>query len=161
MIDAALQKAIDNLEIQDVYVRDQVASFFGDFDPKYAEDIDSLNVQQMHIVRKSEAAEIDDGTLTLRVFIRLGARWIDPTIEEDDASVRALIEAEFVAEYRMKKILEEECINQFCLKNVSYHIWPYWRELLSNQCMRMYLPKLMLPVVQLAHNRHQQTPEDH
>ena len=66
-----------------------------------------------------------------------------------------MIEAEFIAEYQMTDTtLEQSCIDEFSLKNVSYHIWPYWRELLGNQCARMYLPKLILPTVQLAHNRH-------
>jgi len=66
-----------------------------------------------------------------------------------------VIEAEFIAEYQMTDTtLEQSCIDEFSLKNVSYHIWPYWRELLGNQCARMYLPKLILPTVQLAHNRH-------
>lgn len=157
MISAGLQKAIDNLSIQDVYVRDQIASCVGDFDPKYAADIDQLTVQQMHLVEQSSVVELDDKTRLLRVFVRLGARWVDPAEENEEFSIRAKIEAEFIAEYQMSDILEQACIDEFCLKNVSYHIWPYWRELLSNQCTRMHLPRLILPTIQLAHNRHQQT----
>jgi hypothetical protein len=157
MISAGLQKAIDNLSIQDVYVRDQIASCVGDFDPKYAADIDQLTVQQMHLVEQSSVVELDDKTRLLRVFVRLGARWVDPAEENEELSVRAKIEAEFIAEYQMSDILEQACIDEFCLKNVSYHIWPYWRELLSNQCTRMHLPRLILPTIQLAHNRHQQS----
>lgn len=157
MISADLQKAIDNLGIQDVYVRDQVACCMGDFDPKYAADMDRLVVQQMHLVKKSNIAELDGDTSLLRVFVRLGARWVDPEEENEELSVRALIEAEFVAEYQMTDSLEQASIDEFCLKNTSYHVWPYWRELLSNQCTRMHLPRLILPTVQLAHNRHQLT----
>jgi preprotein translocase subunit SecB len=157
MISAELQKAIDNLRIHDIYVRDQVASCLGDFDPKYAPDLERLTVQQMHAVKQSNVVELDDENLLLRVFVRLGVRWVDLEEEKEELSVRAVIEAEFIAEYQMDDTLEQNCINEFCLKNASYHIWPYWRELLSSQCARMHLPRLVLPAVQLAHHRNQQT----
>lgn len=160
MISAELQKAIDSLAIQDVYVREQVATCEKDFDPKYAPDIDRLIVQQMHIVRGSKVVEQDDGAHLLRVFVLLGTRWIDPAEENEDLSVRALIEAEFVAEYRMTKELEKACIDEFSLKNTSYHVWPYWRELLGSHCMRMHLPRLMLPTFQLAHHRQRTDPKE-
>lgn len=156
MISADLQKAIDSLHIKDVYVRDQVASCVGDFDPKYSAEMERLVVQQMHLVNQAQVVELDDKTRLLRVFIRLGTRWVDPDEENEELSVRALIEAEFIAEYQMTETLEQACIDEFSLKNTSYHVWPYWRELLSSQCSRMHLPRLILPTVQLAHNRHQE-----
>jgi len=159
MISAGLQKAIDHLAIHDVYVRDQVARCFGDFDPKYAAEIERLTIQQMHLVKQATVAALDDESHLLRVFVRLGVRWVDPEEENEALSVKAVIEAEFIVEYQMTATLEQACIDEFCLKNASYHIWPYWRELLSNQCARMHLPRLMLPAVQLAHNRHRQADE--
>lgn len=159
MISAGLQKAIENLTIHDVYVRDQVASCMGEFDPKYAAEIERLTIQQMHVVKQATVAALDDESQLLRVFVRLGVRWVDPEEENEALSVKAVIEAEFIAEYQMTATLEQACIDEFCLKNASYHVWPYWRELLSNQCARMHLPRLMLPAVQLAHNRHQPADE--
>ncbi|MCC7280006.1 MAG: preprotein translocase subunit SecB [Chromatiaceae bacterium] len=154
MISAGLQKAIDNLTIHDVYVRDQVASCIGEFDPKYASEIERFTIQQMHLVKQATVAALDDESQLLRVFVRLGVRWVDPEEENEALSVKAVIEAEFIAEYQMAATLEQACIDEFSLKNASYPIWPYWRELLSNQCVRMHLPRLILPAVQLAHNRH-------
>ena len=154
MISAGLQKAIDNLTIHDVYVRDQVASCIGEFDPKYASEIERFTIQQMHLVKQATVAALDDESQLLRVFVRLGVRWVDPEEENEALSVKAVIEAEFIAEYQMAATLEQACIDEFSLKNANYHIWPYWRELLSNQCVRMHLPRLILPAVQLAHNRH-------
>ena len=159
MISAGLQKAIDHLTIHDVYVRDQVASCMGEFDPKYAAEIERLTIQQMHVVKQATVAALDDESQLLRVFVRLGVRWVDPEGENEALSVKAVIEAEFIAEYQMTATLEQACIDEFCLKNASYHVWPYWRELLSNQCARMHLPRLLLPAVQLAHNRHQPADE--
>ena len=113
----------------------------------------------MHAVKQATVAALDDESQLLRVFVRLGVRWVDPEEENEALSVKAVIEAEFIAEYQMTATLEQACIDEFCLKNASYHVWPYWRELLSNQCARMHLPRLMLPAVQLAHNRHQPADE--
>lgn len=154
MINAELQKAIDSLQIQDVYLRNLVARCEGDFDPKYYSDLESLVIQTMHQVRQSMVVELDDQKNVLRVFVNLGARWMDEKNEDEAGSIKALIEAEFIAEYTMKEMLEKASIDEFSLKNVSYHIWPYWRELLSSQCDRMHLPKAILPMIQLAHNRH-------
>lgn len=155
MINANLQKAIDNLKIKDVYVRDLIASCNGDFNPKYAPDIDKLQIQQLHWIKQANVVEIDDETRFLQAFVRVGIRWIDPEEKNEEISVRATIEAEFIAEYEMGEKLDQACVDEFCLKNASYHVWPYWRELLSSQCVRMNLPKLVLPTVQLAQNRHQ------
>jgi len=158
-ISAELQQAIDTLEIQDVYLRELDARCMDGFDPKYADDLADLTVQQMHLVRQAQVVEVERDERLLRVFIRLGVRWVDSKGAGEEDSIRALIEAEFIAEYRMTEELEQAAIDEFSLKNASYHVWPYWRELLSGQCARMHLPRLTLPAVQLAHNRHQRTEE--
>jgi len=157
-----LQSAIDTLSLQDIYVRDQIARFVGDFDPKYAENPERLRVQRMHVVRQAQVVELEDGNRLLRVFVCLGVRWIEwiePNEQDEDAAVQALIEAEFVAEYRMQTALDQRAIDAFSLRNASYHVWPYWRELLGNQCLRMHLPRLMLPMMQFADNRGDSAPE--
>ncbi|HEC06257.1 MAG TPA: preprotein translocase subunit SecB [Thiolapillus brandeum] len=152
---AELQQAIDSLKIRDVYLRGLDARCLGDFDPKYAPDLTELTIQQMHLVNQSQVVEIEGDRQLLRVFVRLGVRWMDSKDSSEEESIRALIEAEFITEYEMTKDLEKAAIDEFSLKNASYHVWPYWRELLSSQCSRMHLPRLILPTVQLAHNRHQ------
>lgn len=155
MITESLQKAIDTLRIHDVYLRDSISQCVNGFDPKYDQNIDKLITQTKHGVMQSHLAKVDENQWLVRVFIEVGIRLVDPEIEQEDESVRAFIEAEFVAEYTVNKDLDQECINEYALKNASYHVWPYWREFLMSQCTRMYLPRLVLPAVQLAHNRHQ------
>ena len=173
MISAELQKAIDSLKIQDVYVRDLLANCADGFDPKYNDGVAQLDVQMMHLVRKSDIIEFNESHQLLRVFVRMGVRWVsnaDKDIEnsdgendekgdseDDELLALASIEAEFVAEYRITAELEKACFDEFALKNASYHVWPYWRELLTNQCSRMHLPRVVLPAIQLADNRHQQS----
>ena len=154
-MNANLQKAIDSLDIHDVYLRGSIAKCFGNFDPKYDDEIEKLIFQTKHIVKQSEVVELDNRQLLLRVFIDFGVRWVDSSIEDESQSVRAIIEADFVTEYVIKEEMEQTCIDEYARKNSSYHVWPYWREFLMNQCNRMHLPRLVLPAMQLAHNRHQ------
>ena len=151
----SLQVAIQALKIQDVYVRDQVAACRDDFNPKYETDFDSLTIQHMHLVRQSSVFEAEEGNCLLQVFIRLGVRWINPSETSEELSIRAIIEAEFIAEYSMSQKLDQQSIDEFALKNASYHVWPYWRELLSSHCARMQLPRLVMQTVQFAQNRNQ------
>ncbi|PPK75626.1 hypothetical protein B0F87_10595 [Methylobacter tundripaludum] len=161
-MNANLQKAIDSLDIHDVYLRGSIAKCFDDFDPKYNNELEKLAFQTKHIVKQSEVVEVGKEIvelkkrqLLLRVFIDFGVRWVDTSIEDEAQSVCAMIEAEFVAEYVIKEEMDQACIDEYARKNASYHVWPYWREFLMNQCNRMHLPRLVLPAMQLAHNRHQ------
>jgi len=154
MISAELQKAIDGLQIHDVYPRNLVARCEGDFDPKYAA-VDSLVFQTKHFVKQANVVEVENSGRLLRILIDMGARWVEERSQEDEPIVHAFIEAEFIAEYSMREPLEQSSIDAFALNNASYHVWPYWRELLNNQCMRMHLPRVVLSTVQLAQNRGQ------
>ncbi len=152
MISAELQKAIDCLQLNDVYLHAFVARCEGEFDPKYA-DADSLAFQSKHFVKKSNVVESENKNNLLQVYIEMGARWVDEESQGDDLTVCAVIEAEYIAEYMMTEPLDQASIDTFSLNNASYHVWPYWRELLSAQCSRMHLPRVILPSVQLAQNR--------
>lgn len=145
-----LQKAIENLVIEDVYQKSS-GSFCADgFDPKSYSEMNSLHVQQMHVVHKSETIRVEDDSELLRVVVRLGTRWVVLSDEKSEPDIKAAIESDFIAEYKINSHLEQECIDEFSLKNVSYHVWPYWREYLSSQCERMRLPRVTLPTVQFT-----------
>lgn len=154
-----LQRAIDTLSIQDVFVRSSVLSIENDFDPKFNCDLDSLGVQFKHLVRKHEVLKLENDGESLQVFrvhIELGARWVcadeSSKKDENDLAVVAFIETTMVAEYLMQDHPGSEALEIFALRNASYHVWPYWREYLMNQAMRMNLPKTVLPAVQFAAN---------
>jgi len=153
-MNANLQKAIDTFRINDVYLRNSVAQCVNDFEPKYFSDLDKLETQTKHVVSEAQSAKINEAQWLVRIFIELGVRLVDPGVEPEEMSVRAVIEAEFVAEYTVDEELEQSYIDEYALKNASYHVWPYWREFLMSQCGRMHLPRLVLPTVQFAQNRH-------
>jgi hypothetical protein len=152
MISPELQKAIDCLKINDVYLRSILAHCEGDFDPKYS-NLDALAFQSKHFVKEANIVEFEGKKSLLRVYVDLGARWVEEFSEEDEPRVHAVIEAEYIAEYEMSEPLNDASIDEFALNNASYHVWPYWRELLNNQCTRMHLPRVVLATVQLAQNR--------
>lgn len=152
-----LQKAIDCLKISDVYLRNSLTSVTEGFEPKYELQNSEFSLQLKHRVERSEILKLEnDGDreqLILRVLIDLGARWVIG--KEDSPEELVKVEAQFLAEYAMTGPLEQAAIDQFAMKNASYHVWPYWREYLMSTSLRMNLPKLAVPAVQLAHNRFQ------
>lgn len=150
-ISSDLQKAIDTLKIEDVYLREQTARCVNDFEPKF-ENFDTLTFQTRYYVKQSNLVELGEDYNLLRVFVDFGARWIDLDCEDDEIGLKAYIEALFVAEYRLQEDFDRACIDAFALQNVSYHVWPYWREFLQNQCTRMHLPRVIMPTIQLAQN---------
>jgi hypothetical protein len=154
-----LKRAIDCLEIQDVYLRSAESGLSEGFEPKFEDDLDALNVQFRHVVTHSNVLLLErdeEEPISLyRVFVELGVRWLEQEQDEtdDDIEPKAFISGVMVAEYRMTEDPGQEGLKQFALRNASYHIWPYWREYLMGQCLRMNLPKLVLPAVQFAQNR--------
>jgi len=147
-----LQKAIESLKISDLYVRDLVSKCSDGFDPKHS-DMSGLAIQTKHMVTKSEVIQNDDGEKLFRVFVEVGVKWTaDSDEEQESTDYLAWIEAAFIAEYSVANELDNECLNDFALRNVSYHVWPYWRELLASQCERMRLPRILVPMTQIAQN---------
>ena len=152
MISTALQQAIDALQIQDLYLRwsrSETAEGFR----AMAADFSAIHVQQMQMLKKAEAFEADGEERLLRVSMLLGARWVLPDDNNPEPSVKALIEAEFVAEYRYTPELARPALDEFAQKNVIYHVWPYWREFVSSHAERLRLPRVTLPMLQLLHHR--------
>jgi hypothetical protein len=117
------------------------------------------SVQFRHVVTHSNVLvleqEEEEPVSLFRVFVDLGVRWLEPGQEEteDEVEPKAYVRGVMVAEYRMTEDPGQGALKQFALRNASYHVWPYWREYLMGQCLRMNLPKLVLPAVQFAQNR--------
>ena len=68
MMNANLQKAIDTFRIHDVYLRNSVAQCVNGFEPKYASDIDKLEMQTKHVVRETQIAQLDETQWLVRVY---------------------------------------------------------------------------------------------
>ncbi len=161
-MNAALQKAIECIRIHDVYLRWAFSELGDGFEPKYDTEVDELLVQFKHVVTKTAVLELignGEEQQLFRVYIELGARWVEPHPEGErdgefyETDAQARIEGIMVAEYIMQENPGKEALNAFAMHNASYHVWPYWREFLASQCVRMNLPKITLPAVQFGVNR--------
>jgi len=155
-----LQKAIDSLNIQDVFFVSSIMKLSDDFEPKYNSDIEYLGIQFKHLVKKHLTFEVENGDAKekiFRVYVELGARWVieqDGTTEsEPESNVCAIVEGSVVAEYQMLDDPGDDALREFALNNASFHVWPYWREYLMSQSNRMNLPRTVLPAVQFAVNK--------
>jgi len=155
-----LNKAIKVLSINDVYLNGTRAVVKEGVEPKFDTELfDSLEARLKHIIAKSNVVTIsadgDQEVNIFRVVIRFGAFWIpQKTTEENfsEESIQAIIEAEMICEYIMNQNPGQDALNEFALHNASFHAWPFWREYLSSQCLRMHLPQLMLPTMMAASN---------
>ncbi len=152
MISVALQQAIDGLLIQDVYVRWTQSQCAEGFRPQ-GFDFSTLHAQQMCMVKHAEVFEIAGDGKLLKVAILLGMRWVLPLVEGKVPDVKAMVEAEFIAEYRFESEVVQEGVDEFAERNAIYHVWPYWREYLSSQTERLRLPREMLSTIQLSHHK--------
>lgn len=173
----ALQDAINVLSIEDVCVRALHARLEPEFEPSYDTALERLEIAMKHVVTRFEVVEFENSTAEsvrrYRVFIDLGVRWRRPnetgvaesrdqghaepggtyiSVGEDDPNAVATIEAEMMAEYAMAEDPGSDALDVFARRNASFHVWPYWRELVSSQCSRMNLPKVALPMRQVAAN---------
>lgn len=151
---------MDALAIEDVSVRSVMAEMADGYDPKFDPDAEQLDVQLKHVVSSFELVDVgneEQSAELLRVFIDLGVRWVRPAIPDagedpddlsDSGNRVAAIEAVLIADYSMEHNPGQDALEQFAQRNASFHVWPYWREFVSNQCLRMNLPKLVLPTRQ-------------
>lgn len=153
-VSSNFQKAKDSLQSHDIYIKNTHCFTHNDFDPKRT-DFDNLVYQFMHVVRGSEVFGVqdEDGSEEhfFKVFVDVGCRFIKEEDKENKNSEPvAQIEASFCAEYQMlDKEIDEDSLKVFALQNVSYHVWPFWREHLMNMCNRLNLPKVALPTMQV------------
>lgn len=164
-MDKELQRAIDALSIEDVSIRTAAASLLDGYDPKFDPEIGTLRAELSHSVKGFEVVEVDrngdSSELFLRVLVELTVRWKpdcghsegdaeEPREKPESSTHVAFIEALMVADYSIDPDPGQEALERFALQNASFHVWPYWREYLANQCRRMNLPPVMLPMHQFT-----------
>lgn len=148
MLSAELQNAIANLKINDVYI-DKIDSFV--LDRSFNFDKNEFDIEHKFGVKAFELKESEDRKVVCFSF-EAGVRWISRQgqAQEDgkDHGPIARIECVIVGCYVMKKEVNENALREFAVKNCGIHVWPYWRELLTNHCDRLRLPRVMLPITQ-------------
>lgn len=157
-----LQIAQSALRITDVALRESRCELADRFEPKYEHP--EMDVQFMQRTARSQVLEGEDSDhgkhKFFQVFVELGVRWVrrppkprgrkrakggaEPAKAE--RAVLGMIEATFVAEYEMTETVEKVALDEFALHNVPWNVWPYWREYVASQSMRLNLPKVAMPL---------------
>ncbi|MDN5923980.1 MAG: hypothetical protein L0H70_03155 [Xanthomonadales bacterium] len=163
MDEKLLRVAQDGLHIIDIALRASRASLADKFEPKYEHP--AIEPQFMLRTARSEVMEISNGDAKrelFRVFVDLGVRWVRApkrgkgkpakrtAAADEKPDVLAMIEATFIVEYEMPETIEQAALDEFALHNVPWHVWPFWREFVASQCMRLNLPKVAMPMQCLA-----------
>lgn len=162
MNNEALQRAISSLKFVDVFINDSTSKLAEGFDPKFDTRSETLTYQTKNLVTSSaviEGGSGDESFSLFRVTSELGVRIFckdEVQADTNEPNVLAVIEATMHADYDISdsSITEDqEALDEFALNNVSYHVWPYWREYVTSQLMRMNMPKVVLPMLLRASNR--------
>lgn len=161
-----LQAAQQGLRITDVALRQSRCELAERFEPKYEHP--AMDAQFMQRTARSQVLEARDGDdaehKLFQVFVDFGIRWVrrppkprgrkrakaDDGKAKSAPDVLAVIEATFIAEYEMTKALDKEALDEFALYNAPWNLWPYWREYVASQSMRLNLPKVAMPLQCLA-----------
>lgn len=156
----SLQKAIDNLAIQMVYLRSTNAQFYNDFDPLVPNQ--ELIIQYVIGMLSCNAKEIQDDSgvehklLVYQTEARMrylkGPITVEMKNDLENEQIEQLVVAEIVATFASEYAiscedeLPQDAILEFGRLNVPHQIWPYWREYCHTTCARMLLPVSILPM---------------
>lgn len=151
-----LKLAQQGLEFDDIYQKQVQANIADDFEPKYAlrSEGQELSIQFKHNVVSSQVLRLtneDKSKIVFRVNIAVGIRYIQKSEEDSKQNEKpaAQIEAVYSVDYRLTDeglLNNKDALDEFALKNASYHLWPFWREFAMAQAQRMNLPPVPLPM---------------
>lgn len=157
----ALQKAVDNLAIQMIYLHSTDAHLCNGFDPLIPnqELVGQFDIgfKFCNIKEIKEESGIKHKFLVYQTEARM--RYLKGPISDElksdlgnDEQLDKLMVAEIVALYVSEYLitcqedLPEEAIHEFGRVNVPHQIWAYWREYCHTTCARMSLPVSILPM---------------
>lgn len=150
-----LKIAQRGLEFESVFQTLVRAELMDGFELKHITQINgSLSMQFMHKVTRSmllEVKEAVDKQHVFRVNVVVGVRYLLPGDNDEDKESEPLaqIEATYAVDYRVQDtelLSNQVALDEFALHNVSYHLWPFWREFAMAQTQRMNLPPVALPM---------------
>lgn len=73
------------------------------------------------------------------------------TIDSSDKHLIAEVSASFTVDYLInaQEIPHEEKLSQWASSNALLHCWPYWREFCQSTLLRMNLPVIMMPMMEV------------
>ncbi len=152
----AIARARNCLNIADVYLRDAAIVPADSFDARQHPP-SRVNFQwgahEAAVIEITTDGETPQVGHIWRVKFLTHAKLLWPHVEAMEPGfnpgvedIACLIRATFIAEYHMRGELDDVALQEFATHNVSYHVWPYWREFLSDASARLRIPPIMLPM---------------
>lgn len=158
------------LWLKDVFVRECYARIDESYMPfeGITEEIDvQTKIQATHhrvVTRQLDESEVASDGDTERQIVEFkvlaAARFVaedaddaaDPDVDQDaDQDDRfGEVVAVFSAVYFMMEPVDEATLVEFGMRNATFHVWPYWRELLHSTTGRLRLPPTVLPMFKIA-----------
>lgn len=140
---ALIQEAADSLVLVDVFPFNSSVERKDDF---FRDNIPEGMIQQNKIgVETSIYQSKDSDERLVRAKASFGIRF---SLEDDEQkNVLGQIEAEFIAEYKMKHPISDEAMNEFTRFNVVHNVWPFWREFAFRTANDTKLPKPIIPLM--------------
>lgn len=147
---ALIRDAADHLDILGVTLSSNSTELPDDFNPRV--DVGEISINLTWGPKKIALLEIrtEDGKATRvwQVFFGTRTRVLKGQItsDSDPQTVIATLSADFLMQYVIKDPWPEnnEALQEFSVHNTPIHIWPYWREWLQSNAMRIGLPPLVL-----------------
>lgn len=137
---------VKSVQIVNVYTGKLCSENFMDLDKFYASEHREYKIAYTFTARLAELDEtsssqhnmVGEGTYT--VGIRIG--------DTDDQQLFALVTVKLVALYLTSHNGSSSILDQFAQMNLPLNLWPYAREIINNQTMRMGVPPITLGVYQ-------------
>lgn len=154
-----LDSAIKSLHIQHVLLRNVTQAIAPEFEPGLGpQPRMGLQLRHRPLERMGMTIQGSDGNVdVVRFQYECGIRFVDVGQETDPApapTTEAKVLAELVAVFSVDYVesagaeISDEAIELFGKRNVGYHVWPYWRELVQSQAARAMLPLPVIPFYQ-------------
>ena len=144
-----INEALENIFLKNILLK-SIRAENHHFDVELNPDIKYKVLLKHKVIQSSLLESTDHSQHLLRVSLSYGVKWV---AEEDASKELAIIEADYMAEYKLKKVISDEAVDAFCLKNTGHNVWPYWRELVSTTTQRLGLPNLTLPLQKTVKER--------
>lgn len=93
-----------------------------------------------------------DGDL-FKAHVSISVRGLNK--DDADESPLVIIKGEYLVSYKIVDNLEldDAELDIFCSINALYNVWPYFRQLVSSMCNKMYIPQLLLPLLRIVQEK--------
>ena len=143
-----LNEAGSLLKFVAVYMKQGHVFFHEDMElPEHPLD---FKIQSFKGVKSYTLKELDsDGKVAYLYDFEycVGLRAADLSFDEDSEEfLKAEIIATYSVRYESERKLRAECVDEFLLHNVGYHVWPFWREHVQTSCLRAGVGLLSVPL---------------